>query len=88
VSERASFLLLLHLSQREGQVFFSMVLLVAAGSSGICKAFFERNSGCRPKESKSFVCAVSIDKVCMCKRHGYGEMDLICFCFSVLVGLD
>lgn len=65
-----------------------MVLLVAAGSSGICKAFFERNSVCRPKESKSFIYAVSIDKVCMCKRRGYGEMDLICFCFSVLVGLD
>ncbi len=88
MSERASFLLLLHLSQKEGEVFFSMVLLLAAGSSGICKAFFERNSVYRPKESKSFVCAVSIDKVCMCKRHGYGEMDLICFCFSVLVGLD
>jgi hypothetical protein len=36
------------LYHREGQVFFSMVLLVAAGSSGIYKAFFERNSVCRP----------------------------------------
>jgi hypothetical protein len=39
---------------------------------------------CRPKESKSFVCAVSIDKVCMCKRHGYGfNMFLFqCSCWT------
>lgn len=86
MSELSVVVILYH--RESGQVFFSMVLLVAAGSSGICKAFSVRNSVCRPKESKSFVCAVSIDKVCMCKRHGYGEMDLICFCFSVLVGLD
>ncbi len=83
MSERA-FCFCYTLSQREGQVFFSIVLLVAAGSSGICKAFFERNSVCRPKESKSFVCAVSIDKVCMCKRHGYGfNMFLFqCSCWT------
>jgi len=58
VSERA-FCCCYTLSHREGQVLFSMVLLVAAGSSGICKAFSERNS----------VQAIGKQELCLCSQH-------------------